>query len=515
MIMKKICFITACLAIVFCGTAYATEKVKLTCGDVSRWRESADWSMVGDVFEHPKNENLLSVREGTETLVNGRTMKSPNLVSRDEFGDAKIHVEFIIPKNSNSGIYLQGRYEIQIYDSWTDANSKYPGIECGGIYQRWDESRTVKGYEGHSPLINATRPPGQWQSFDIIFKSPRFDKEGVKTANARVVKMRHNGILIHDDVELTGITRGSPYAKESEKGPILLQGDHGPVAFRNFWAAPIDLDRMGLTNPFFAMDTGTIDDAHKSAESQAQMLKELGYAGIGYWERDGSKGAAGLAEMLGELDKNGLKAFPEYFTIKLEEQNEKFMPLITESIGLLAGRGTYVWLAITSDSQRKSSPGGDEKAVAIIRQIADIAHEQGVGVALYPHVNFWLEKTDDAIRVAEKANRRNVGITFNLYHYLKTRNSADVNTAIQKAMPYLFAVTINGTTPAGSIETLDSGTFDVYAFLKELKNKGFKGQIGLQHYGITGDVHVNLKRSMEAWKRFSQRLAIEEAEALQ
>jgi sugar phosphate isomerase/epimerase len=509
---NRILKLASILMLMFCGMSGAAEKVILIGTDMSAWRTGTDWTMVGDAFLHPRNENLLSLREGTGVIVNGRKAKSPNLVSNDEFGDAKIHIEFMIPKGSNSGVYLQGRYEIQIYDSWTDQNSLYPGIECGGIYQRWDESRTVKGYEGHSPLVNATRPPGQWQTFDIIFKAPRFDSQGGKIANARVLKMWHNGTLIHDDVELTGLTRGTPYPKESDKGPILLQGDHGPVAYRNIWVLPIEFDKMGLINPFFAMDTGTIDESHKTAKSQAEMVKELGYAGIGYWERNSSKGSAGLAEMLSELDKCDLKAFPVYFTIKLEEPNEKYMPLIADTIRLLAGRGTFVWLAITSDDYPKSMSRGDDKAVEIISRIADLANKDGVGVALYPHANFWLEKVDDAIRVAEKTNRRNVGVTFNLFHWLKTANQSNMETSLKKAMPYLFAVTINGTTEAGSIEPLDSGTFDVCKFLRQLKNEGFKGPIGLQGYGITGDVRENLRRSMDAWQRFSRRLATEEAE---
>jgi hydroxypyruvate isomerase len=134
-------------------------------------------------------------------------------------------------------------------------------------------------------------------------------------------------------------------------------------------------------------------------------------------------------------------------------------------------------------------------------------------VALYPHEGFWLEKVDDAVRVAQKCNRRNIGLSFNLYHWLKTDSPANMGTAITRAMPYLFAVTINGTTEAGSIETLDKGTFDVYRFLRVIKREGFKGPIGLQGYGIGGDVRENLRRSMDAWRGFSRRLATEEAES--
>ena len=310
--------ITICLTL-FCGISTAAEKIVLTGSDLSAWRQNSEWNVVGDAFEHPRNENLLSVREGTGVIVNSRKAKSPPLISKEEFGDARIHVEFMIPKSSNSGVYIQGQYEIQILDSWTDANIPYPGGECGGIYPRWDENRPGKSYDGHSALVNASRPPGQWQTFDIIFHAAKFDSEGRKIANAVIVKLLHNGTLIHKDVELSGPTRGSFKTNDLAQGPLVLQGDHGPVAFRNIWVTPLDLDKMGLTNPFFAMDTGTIDETHKSAKAQVDMLKELGYAGIGYWERNPAKGAAGLTEMLGELDKSNLKMFGAYFTIKIED----------------------------------------------------------------------------------------------------------------------------------------------------------------------------------------------------
>ncbi len=497
----------------YCGLSIAAEKVVLTGADLSAWRQNPEWSVVGDAFEHPRNEFLLSVREGTGVIVNNRKAKSPPLVSREEFGDARIHVEFIIPKNSNSGVYIQGQYEIQILDSWTDANVPYPGGECGGIYPRWDEKRPVKSYDGHSAMVNASRPPGQWQTFDIIFRAARFDNDGRKIANAVVVKLWHNGTLIHNNVELSGPTRGSFKPNDLPKGPLVLQGDHGPVAFRNIWVIHLDMDKMGLTNPFFAMDTGTIDETHKTAKAQVDMLKELGYAGIGYWERNPAQGAAGLNEMISELDKSNLKIFGAYFTIKLEDQPEKFMPLIEDSIKALANRKSTIWLAMTSDSNQKSGIDGDEKAVAIITRIADIAYKNGVAVALYPHENFWLEKVEDAVRLSEKSNRRNVGIVFNLYHWLKTDKPANLQTVLTKASPYLFIVTVNGTSEAGSIETLNKGTYDIYPFLKALKQTGFKGPIGLQGYGIGGDVRENLRLSMQAWRMFSHRLATEEAES--
>ncbi len=218
--------------------------------------------------------------------------------------------------------------------------------------------------------------------------------------------------------------------------------------------------------------------------------------------------------MLSELDKSNLKMFGAYFAIKLEDPPEKYTALIENSIRALAGRKTTIWLAMTSDVHQKSSVSGDEQAVAIITRIADIANKNDIAVALYPHENFWLEKVEDAVRLAEKSNRRNVGVIFNLYHWLKTDKPANLQTILAKASPYLLVVTINGTTEAGSIETLDKGTYDVYSFLQSLKQVGFKGPIGLQGYGLSGDIRENLKRSMQAWREFSQRLAVQDAEKL-
>jgi len=267
--------------------------------------------------------------------------------------------------------------------------------------------------------------------------------------------------------------------------------------------------KEGFTSEFFAMDTGTIDKNHASAKAQVEMLKELGYAGTAYWEGNPKRGNYGLAEMLRELDRHGLKMFPLYFGVNLDPDKPKYEPGVKEAIKLLKGRDTMIWLHIMSQKYKKSSPKGDERAVEIIREVADMAHEAGLRVALYPHVNDWMERVGDAVRVAEKVNRRNVGVTFNLFHWLRVEGEENMEQLMELVMPYLFVVTINGTSREGSIETLDKGEFDVYKFLKKLNELGYAGPIGLQGYGIGGDVHENLKRSMDAWRKLSARIAEE------
>jgi hypothetical protein len=162
--------------------------------------------------------------------VNGAKGKTEDLHTAKEFGDVEIHVEFMVPKGSNSGVYLMARYEIQVMDSWGEEHLKYS--DCGGIYQRHDEVND-KGFEGHAPKVNASKKPGEWQSFDITFRAPRFDASGNKTADAVFEKVLLNGVLIHENVSVSGPTRSGTYKDEKPLGPLMFQGDHGPVAYRN------------------------------------------------------------------------------------------------------------------------------------------------------------------------------------------------------------------------------------------------------------------------------------------
>jgi hypothetical protein len=211
-------------------------KIQLTGKDFSAWRgNTGTWQIVGEAAMDPKNKKLITTKPGSGVMVSdGQTVY---LFSKEEFGDVKAHIEFMVPRGSNSGVYFMGRYEIQIFDSWGVKKPRFS--DCGGIYQRWDENRKPKGYEGTPPRVNASLPAGQWQSFDVIFRSPRFDKNGKRIANARFEKVVHNGTLVHENVEVTGPTRASPYEDEKATGSFVLQGDHGPVAFRNIWVAKL------------------------------------------------------------------------------------------------------------------------------------------------------------------------------------------------------------------------------------------------------------------------------------
>jgi hypothetical protein len=224
--------------------AYIKDVTKSEClfdgEDFAGWtRPLGDWMTAEGVEVDSMKPEAFAIAPGEGVMVNGINGRTVDLVTETEFGDLALHVEFCIPKHSNSGVYLEGRYEVQVYDSFGVEKDAYPGIECGGIYPRWINEHNV---DGHSPRINASKPAGQWQSFDIVFRAPRFDSTGRKVANARVLSVLHNGQRVHENVELNGPTRSAHWDDEKPQGPILLQGDHGPVAYRNLRVKRIQLN---------------------------------------------------------------------------------------------------------------------------------------------------------------------------------------------------------------------------------------------------------------------------------
>ena len=196
----------------------------------SAWQaKPGGWIAAGGATLEPAAKGRLAPSPGTGVAVNGPTGKAADLISTAAFGDCELHVEFLLAEKSNSGVYLMDRYEVQIYDSFGVEKDAYPGLECGGIYPQW---RDNANHDGHSPSVNAALPAGQWQSFDIVFRAPRFDAAGGKTSPACFVNVLHNGKRVHENIEVAGPTRGGA-AAEVPTAPLRLQGDHGPVAFRN------------------------------------------------------------------------------------------------------------------------------------------------------------------------------------------------------------------------------------------------------------------------------------------
>ena len=257
------------------------------------------------------------------------------------------------------------------------------------------------------------------------------------------------------------------------------------------------------------MDTALRDGKTRSAADQAALLKELGYDGFG------TSGYPGK-EFLDAFENQGLKVFNTYLTLSFDTAKPGLDPKLKEFVPRLKGHGTALWVAIqgvTKDGVKlkPSAPEGDEVVVPALRELADLAQAAGVKIAFYPHTWFWTERVEDGVRLARKVDRPNVGATFNLCHWLKVEGERDPNPVLKEALPHLFFVSINGADSGDTkkldwnklIQPLGTGSYDVAALLKMLKELGYTGPVGFQGYGIKGDSREILKHTMDGWKRIN------------
>lgn len=263
--------------------------------------------------------------------------------------------------------------------------------------------------------------------------------------------------------------------------------------------------RVGIQNPFFAMNFALHDPKlAPRPDAQARLLKELGYAGtqfLGTLEQ--------LDGTLRAMDRAGLKVFtaavmPYNIPVDL---GETYPAVIKDVIRKLENRKTLLLIQFVSKSYERSSSMGDARAVELGRELADYAKDYGVRLAIYHHVNIWCERADHAARIAKKCDRDNLGICFNLFHWLRTDPGGDISLLAQSVQPHVFLVTVNGTSTEGNYQTLDQGSQMAESFLRPFVQAGYRGPIGLQCVGIKGDPRENLVRSMDAWKEISARLA--------
>jgi hypothetical protein len=254
---------------------------------------SGNWKVVGDVYYDINASGKGSTKPGTGVLVNSPTEKSrDHLFTNFQHGDIELELDFMMDKESNAGVYLQGRYEIQMFDSWGVKNPKV--TDCGAIYQRWDENRPqgFKGYDGHAPSQNVSKAPGLWQHYRIVFRAPRFDASGKKISNAKFVKVIQNGVTIHENIELTGPTRAAAFEDEKPTGPLMIQGDHGAVAIRNIKYKSYGIEPVVLSNLKLSSYEGTfkgIDDLKSASPKREMTIDLLAHSAPGSRDKFGGK----------------------------------------------------------------------------------------------------------------------------------------------------------------------------------------------------------------------------------
>ena len=259
-------------------------------------------------------------------------------------------------------------------------------------------------------------------------------------------------------------------------------------------------------NPFFAMD----NIARGGPDVAPAMLKELGYDGFG--------GRVPDETMLPAIAARGLKFFNAYHVLELNPSTPAPNDPLRAWLVAMRGKDTVLWLAINKVNRpdrnlfAPSALDADDYVLGQIRAIADVAKANGIRVALYPHTGFWLARVDDALRVAEKLNRPDIGVTFNLCHWLKVEGAdRDPVPVLRAALPRLMFVSISGADTGDTramswdrlIQPLDAGSYDLAAFLRTLRTVGYTGPVGFQGYNIKGEPRDILARSIAAWRTFN------------
>ena len=271
---------------------------------------------------------------------------------------------------------------------------------------------------------------------------------------------------------------------------IFLIGIGISTVFQSFGAPAKSL-------PIYAFQNGV---HFKTVKERVKVLEELGYDGIGSAKL--SQSDLSLPDRLKAYEKAGLKIFSFYIGGKLSSEGHTFQSEIPEAIRQLKGHDTILELYIQGSKKNNS----DEQAIAFVQKIADLAEKSGLRVVLYPHAGFYIDTLSDAVRVARKCKRNNVGVMFNLCHFLKVEPKANLKATLLEAKDLLWQVSTSGAEIGGTnwgqlIQTLDRGDFDQKALFQILDEIGFSGNVGFQCYAIRGDSRENLKRSMDAWKK--------------
>lgn len=261
-----------------------------------------------------------------------------------------------------------------------------------------------------------------------------------------------------------------------------------------------------FTNVFFPFCIDWHDSKKRTFKEQSDMLKELGYPGVGHIWLDK------VEERLRTLDAGKLELYQITIMVDLKPAKPTCDARLKEVVPLLKGRATQILLLL--NGMKPSDPTGDEKAVPVVREIADLCRDSGVQVLLYPHTDFWLERFEDAMRVEKKVARPNVGTMFNLCHWLRVSKDRNFRSLLEAGKDRLLAVSINGADEWDEkpgwghyIQPLGRGSFDVLALLKTLKELGFTGPVGLQCYGIGGDTREHLAESMNTWRDYRRKLS--------
>ncbi len=227
--------------------------------------EGGQWKVAGEVYANRNEDKHLEADEGTGMLVNlpgSAQGHQAAIFTNMEHGDIDLSLDFLMPKNSSTGIYLQGRYGVQLLDSW--GKDSLTAERSGSLYPGAGKKRA-----GIAPDKHAVKAPGLWQHLEIHFIAPRFDESGKKIADARFEEVYLNGVLVQQGVVLSGPSVGTAFEDEKATGPLMFLGDQGPVAFRNIRYKAYGDEKLALEDMRYRLYHGM----YKASQDTLSLLE--------------------------------------------------------------------------------------------------------------------------------------------------------------------------------------------------------------------------------------------------
>ena len=372
------------IAVLFGLNLSAQEQIKLD--NLNDFKEQAgNWQIVGDVIvnrhvdvhhksaeEHDSKKKrkrkkkrntvqplkAIESTPGTGILLNiNDKEKNDALVTNWEHGDLLLELEIMLPKGSNSGLYFQGRYELQLKDSWGVKNPL--GSDMGGFHNNWEKDED-KIFRGIPPTSNASKAPGLWQKYKVHFQAPRFNEAGDKISNAKFISVDLNGVRIHSNVEVPTYTGGPIEKNEVAKGPLLIQGNHGPVAIRNFKYQLLKKSSVELTSLSYITYKGAfkgLDELTDRAKVSTGKSNKIDVLSTGEEDEYGIMYIGTLD--VGEEDNytisvgytGGVKLFVDNKKI-IEDNTSSGQGVLNEDVKLSKGRHKFILINIKSAAWR-------------------------------------------------------------------------------------------------------------------------------------------------------------------
>jgi len=432
-----------------------------------------------DLSNAIKPANVWSVEDGVLTANQDQA-----IWTEEVYSNAIIDLEFKTADGTNSGVFvyvsdvknwIPNSLEVQIADDFAEQwRSKPRTWQCAAIFGRLAANKSV------------VCKPGTWNHMTIYCKGRQVDVvlngehvNSIDMSKWTSAKKNPDGSVIPSFLS-------RPLAEFETKGRIGLQGKHAsaPIWFRNLKIKPMSAEKPAKAE-FYAFSNGM--PAGMSYEEEAKMLSEMGYTGISQvFDKEGGQQ---LVERAAAYKKHGVKVLSLYLSA-----TEK--PIEPEVVAGLANGGM-----IEITVQEKITPA----IVESIRKTAEMAAQQKIRVAVYPHAGFTVATMPQAMELVAQVDHPNFGLMFNLCHFLKSEKAEDLESILEKASPKLFAVSTHGADIDGKdwdalIQTLDKGSFPQSRLFDKLKALGFTGPVALQCYAVKGDKRENLKKSITAWK---------------